>query len=107
MRAGVAAAVFVALAARPVSGAEPRLVLLGGGRAPEAALARFGEWAGGRRAHILVLPWGAVDARDGFGAVRDSLRPFAPGGVEAAPPAPPRGEARGGLGRRLTRAAGV
>ena len=107
MRAGVASAIVVALAAGPVSGAETRLVLLGGGRAPEAALARFVEWAGGRRAHILVLPWGSVDARDGFEAVRDSLRPFAPGVVEAAPSAPLRDDARAELRRLLERATGV
>ena len=106
MRAGVAAAIFVALAARSVSGAETRLVLLGGGRAPEAALARFVQWAGGPRARILVVPWGA-DARDGFEAVRDSLRPFAPGVVEAVPSAPLRDDARAELRRRLERATGI
>ena len=107
MRAGVAAAIFVALAARTVSGAETRLVLLGGGRAPEAALARFVQWAGGPRARILVVPWGAADARNGFEAVRDSLRPFAPGAVEAAPSAPLREDARAELRRRLERATGI
>ena len=107
MRAGVTAAILVALAARAVSAAETHLVLLGGGRAPEAALARFVQWAGGARARILVVPWGAADARDGFEAVRDSLRPFAPGAVEAAPPAPLRDDARAELQRRLERATGI
>jgi cyanophycinase len=107
MRARVATAIFVAVAARPVAGAETRLVLLGGGRAPAPALARFVEWAGGPRARILVLPWGAEGARDGFEAVRDTLRPLAPGVVEAAPSAPLRDDARAELRRRLERATGI
>ncbi|HEY2944373.1 MAG TPA: cyanophycinase [Vicinamibacteria bacterium] len=107
MRARAAAAIFVALAARPGWGAETRLVLLGGGRAPETALARFVQWAGGARARILVVPWGADDARDGFEAVRAGLRPFAPGVVEAAPSAPLRDDARAELRRRLERATGI
>src|SRR3989442_15628655 len=107
MSARVLPAALVFSTAGLATAAETRLVLLGGGRAPEAALARFVEWAGGRRAHILVLPWGAVDARDGFEAVRDWLRPFAPGVVEAAPSAPLREDARAELRRRLERAPGI
>jgi len=93
--------------AQAAPAAEERLVLLGGGRSPEAALARFVQWAGGPRARILVLPWGADDARDGFEAVRDALRPFAPGVVETAPPSPRRDDARAELRRRLERATGI
>jgi len=99
--------VAVLLIASVPAAAEERLVLLGGGRAPDAALARFVQWSGGARARILVLPWGAEDARDGFEAVREALRPFGPGGVEAAPAAPLRDDARVELGRRLERATGV
>jgi cyanophycinase len=93
--------------ARAAPAAEAHLVLLGGGRAPEAALARFVQWSGGPRARILVLPWGAEDGRDGFEAARDALRPFAPAAVEAAPPAPLRDDARAELRRRLERATGI
>jgi len=106
MRARVAAVIFVALAARPGAAAEAHLVLLGGGRPPEAALGRFVQWAGGSRARIVVLTWGA-EPSEGLEAVRDALRPFAPASVEAAPSAPLRDESRSELERRLERATGV
>jgi cyanophycinase len=106
MRARAAAAIFVALTGTATA-AETRLALLGGGRAPEAALARFVQWSGGPRARILVLPWGADDPRDGFEAVREALRPFSPGAVEAAPAVPLREDARAELRRRLERATGI
>jgi cyanophycinase len=105
MRARVAIVLFFAVAA-PLSAAETHLVLLGGGRAPEAALARFVQWGAGPRARILVVAWGAEEA-EGLEAVRDALRPFGPASVEAAPPAPLRDEARPELRRRLERATGV
>jgi len=107
MRARALLAVLLISSAPAARAAEERLVLLGGGRAPEAALARFVQWSGGPRARILVLPWGGEDARDGFDAVRDALRPFGPAAVEAAPPAPLRDDARAELRRRLERATGI
>jgi len=104
-RAFVAALLVSIAQAAPA--AEEHLVLLGGGRAPEAALARFVQWSGGSRARILVLPWGAEDGRDGFEAARDALRPFAPAAVEAAPASPLRDDARAELRRRLERATGI
>jgi cyanophycinase len=92
---------------RSALAAEEHLVLLGGGKAPPAALARFVQWAGGPRARILVLPWGADDARDALESVRDALRPFSPGMVEAGPAAPLRGDALAELRRRLDRASAV
>lgn len=99
-------AVLLGLSASGALAAEEHLVLLGGGRAPTAALARFVGWAGGSRARILVLPWGG-DAREALDGVRDALRPFSPAAVEAAPPAPLRGDAVAELRRRLERASGV
>ena len=101
-------AIFVVfLAVRPVLGAETHLVLLGGGRAPAAALARFVRWSGGPRARILVLPWGAEDAREAVESAREMLRPFSPGAVEAGPAAPLRDDAPAELRRRLDRATGI
>ena len=98
---------FTAPDVRPALAAEEHLVLLGGGKAPAAALARFVQWAGGPRARILVLPWGADDARDALESVRDALRPFSPGIVEGAPAAPLRDDAQAELRRRLDRASAV
>ena len=82
-------------------------MLLGGGRPPEAALARFVEWAGGARARILVVAWAAADDREGFEGTRDELRPLRPQAIEAAPAAPLRDEARAELLRRVERATGI
>jgi cyanophycinase len=107
MRVRACLAVLLISSAAAAPAAEPRLVLLGGGRAPEAALARFVQWAGGPRARILVLSGGGEDGREGFQAVKDALRPFAPGVVETAPPVPLRDDGRVELRRRLERATGV
>jgi cyanophycinase len=111
MRArAVLLAVALPLALLPATralAAEGHLVLLGGGKPPAAALARFVQWAGGARARILVLPWGADDPREALESVRDALRPFSPGVVEAAPAAPLRDDAASELHRRLERASGV
>ena len=106
--AGLAAAALLCAAA-PLSaaGGEEHLVLLGGGKVPTAALARFVQWAGGSRARILVLAGGTDDGRDPLDSVRDALRPFSPGVVEAAPAAPLRDDARAERRRRLERATGV
>lgn len=45
-------------AAAPVAAAtHRRLVLVGGGAHPAAAMKTFVEWAGGRAARIVVVPW--------------------------------------------------
>jgi cyanophycinase len=95
------------LATAGTASAEPHLVLLGGGKPPEAALARFVQWAGGPRARILVVAWASEDGRAAFEDARDSLRPFAPAAVEAAPAAPLRDDGRADLLRRLERATGI
>jgi cyanophycinase len=100
-------AALLVSSAQAASAVEARLVLLGGGRAPEAALARFVQWSGGARARILVLPWGAEDVRAGFEGARDALRPFTLAVVEVAPPAPLREDARAELRHRLERATGI
>jgi cyanophycinase len=104
---GAAAILAGGLAARTALAAEERVVLLGGGKPPEAALSRFVQWAGGARGRILVLAWGADDPREELEDVREALRRFGPGGVEAGPAAPLRDEARSDLRRRLERATGI
>lgn len=104
--AGLVALVTAGQGSRALA-AEEHLILLGGGKAPARALARFVEWAGGSRARILVASWGGEDAREAVDSVRDALRAFAPGVIEAAPPAPLRDAGRAELRRRLEQASGV
>lgn len=63
--------------------AEPRrrLVLVGGGDTPVAAAERFVEWAGGPKAHILVMAWSTADPK---GSLEDARQEFRPAPVELA-----------------------
>jgi cyanophycinase len=65
-----------------------RLVLLGGGPRPPAALARFVEWAGNGASRLLVITWASADPLDSYLSIERDLRLFRPASVEAAPFAP-------------------
>src|SRR5512141_121191 len=64
-----------------------RLVLVGGGERPRAALARFVEWAGGPAARVLVVPWASGEAEESCNALVAELREHGPAEVVCAPPA--------------------
>jgi cyanophycinase len=66
---------------------ETRLVLVGGGERPPAALDRFVSWAGGRSARVLVIPWASGEPRESCDAILAELRPLAPREALCAPPA--------------------
>jgi cyanophycinase len=100
---GLALALLPALS----SAAEPRLVLIGGGPRPSAALARFAEWAGGARARILVVTWAARDPAEAFEAFRKDLAPYTSGAVHSAPVAPLNAEAKARLRDLLAWASAV
>ena len=52
---------LVFLCSERVASAAEKLVLLGGGPRPEAALARFVEWSGGSRGHVLIVSWASSE----------------------------------------------
>jgi cyanophycinase len=62
-----------------------RLVVIGGGEKPPAAVLRFVEWAGGARARILIVPWASSEPAESALAFREDLAPHRPGQVEVAP----------------------
>ena len=68
--------------------ATERLVLLGGGPRPEAALARFVEWAGGSRGRVLIVPWASSEPAESAASFREDLEPLHPGRIDVAPLAP-------------------
>jgi len=76
---------------------ESRLVLVGGGERPPAALARFVAWAGGGSARLLVMPWASGEPRESCEAILAELRPHGPGEAVCAPVA--RLDAQGKAGR--------
>ena len=54
------------LAMSLTTAAQQRLVVVGGGKRPQAAMSQFVEWAGGRAAKILVIPWATAEAESSF-----------------------------------------
>ncbi|HVR70024.1 MAG TPA: cyanophycinase [Vicinamibacteria bacterium] len=65
-----------------------KLVLLGGGPRPPAALARFVEWAGNGDSRLLVVTWASVEPLDSYLSIERDLRLYRPASIEAAPFAP-------------------
>lgn len=57
-------------AARAAEPAGRRLVLFGGGSLPPAAVDRFVEWSGAKKARILILPWASLEQRETGEGVR-------------------------------------
>lgn len=55
-----------------------RLVLIGGGAAPEAAISRFYEWSKAPKPMILVITWATVEPDGPMVTLRERLRPYYP-----------------------------
>src|SRR5215813_12094973 len=70
------------------SSAQQRLVIIGGGARPAAALARFDEWAGKEKAHILIISWATQSPDVAFKNLQEDLAPYPKAVIEAAPAAP-------------------
>ena len=64
---------------------QKHLILFGGGTKPPAALARFVEWGGGKRAQILVINWATASPDAAYQAFKTELAPFNYGSIEPAP----------------------
>jgi cyanophycinase len=71
--------------ARLVLAADSRLVLVGGGERPPAALARFVEWAGGTAARVLVVPWASGEPKESCEALIAEIREHRPAEAVCAP----------------------
>ncbi|HEY6549160.1 MAG TPA: cyanophycinase [Vicinamibacteria bacterium] len=89
-RALALAVALLALGASAPAGAPlpQRLVLVGGGDKPPAAIGQLVAWAGGADARVLVVPWASAEPAESAAAFQDDLRPHRPGRVEVAPFAP-------------------
>lgn len=93
--------------AQPLLAAPRRLVAVGGGDRPPAALQRFVAWSGGPQARLLVVLWATAEPQESFEALRGELQPHGPASIEAAPQAPLEGPARARLLEQLAAATGV
>ncbi|MFI5006880.1 MAG: cyanophycinase [Solirubrobacterales bacterium] len=99
--------VFAFLLLATAATAEERLVLVGGGDRPAAAMTRFVQWAGGSAARILVVPWASSEPKGSYKALRDDLALLGPAVIEMAPLAPLTDAKRAELLEKLGRATGV
>lgn len=76
---------LLALLASGAQAAVPRLVLVGGGERPPAALERFVAWSGGPRARVVVVPWASAEPEAAAEALLAELKPFPAAALDAAP----------------------
>ncbi|HEX8566398.1 MAG TPA: cyanophycinase [Pyrinomonadaceae bacterium] len=88
--------------------AQQRLVIVGGGERPKAAMSKFVEWAGGAaRARILFIPWATSEPEASFKYFKESLAAFSPQEIEVAPVAPLTEEKKSKFLSQLKNATGV
>jgi len=87
--------------------AQERLVIVGGGTRPQAAMAKFVEWAGKEHSHILVIPWATEEPESAFDYFKKDLVAFNPETVEIAPVAPMTPEKKQKFLAQLAKATGV
>lgn len=87
--------------------AQERLIIVGGGKRPELAMAKFVEWAGKERAHILIIPWATSEPQASFEYLKKDLAAFNPKEIELAPIAPITEEKKSKFLNQLKNATGV
>ncbi|MEP6924999.1 MAG: cyanophycinase [Pyrinomonadaceae bacterium] len=87
--------------------AQERLVIVGGGDRPSAALAKFVEWAGKDQARVLIIPWATSEPEASFKSLKEDFAPFRPASVELAPIAPLTDEKKNQFLSQLKLATGV
>jgi cyanophycinase len=80
--------IFVVAVSFLSSFAQQRLVIIGGGGRPEAAMSKFVNWAGNTKAHILVIPWATEEPESSFESLKEDLSKFNVQVIELAPIAP-------------------
>jgi len=87
--------------------AQERLIIVGGGKRPDAAMAKFVEWAGKERARILIIPWATSEPQASFEYLKKDLAAFNPMVIELAPIAPITEEKKIKFLNQLKNATGV
>jgi cyanophycinase len=87
--------------------AQERLIIVGGGKRPEPAMAKFVEWASKERAHILIIPWATSEPQASFEYLKKDLVAFNPKEIELAPVAPITEEKKSKFLTQLKNATGV
>jgi cyanophycinase len=57
-----------------LAGGPTKLVLVGGGNRPAAAMKQFADWAGGPSAKVLIIGWSSAQPEVYFGTISADLR---------------------------------
>jgi len=68
--------------------AQQRLVMVGGGARPAAAMSKFVEFAGKDRARLLIIPWATDEPQSSFESIKKDFEPFHISSIELAPSGP-------------------
>ncbi len=84
--------IFVILAVSAYG--QQRLLAIGGGERPPEAMAKFAEWAGGKRSRILIITWASGVPDESFEGLKKSFSEIPVGSIDHAPAAPLNGENR-------------
>jgi len=87
--------------------AQQRLVVVGGGKRPQAAMSKFVEWAGGRTGKILVIPWATSEPESSFEYLRKDFVELGLEAIVLAPVAPLTAEKKSAFLSQLNDATGV
>ncbi len=87
--------------------ATERLVLVGGGERPVAAMQRFVDWAGGPNARLLMILWATSYPKESLESLQEDFGALHPGSIEAAPVQPLTPESRAEFLKQLAAATGV
>jgi cyanophycinase len=86
---------------------QQRLLVVGGGERPPAAMKTFVEWSGGARSRILVITWASGVPEESFESLQKGFQAANAGIVDHAPIRPLDGEKRSVLIEQLNAATGV
>lgn len=84
-----------------------RLILVGGGHRPDAAMTKFVEWAGGRSAKLLVISWATESPDVSLADFHEQMDPYGVASIEQAPSQPLTPEKRARFLEQLAGATGV
>ena len=89
--------------------AEPqtRLLLVGGGEHPPAAMRAFYQWAGHEQSRILVIPWATAVPQESFDEFAKDFEGWPRASMQLAPLAPLTGESRTRLLQQLEEASAI
>ena len=99
---------FVFLALAVVGWAQERLILIGGGKRPAAAMKRFIEWSGADKGEILVIAWASGEPQASADAVKKEIAGLSENKIriEIAPFAPLNEKTRAALLSQIKSAGG-